>query len=189
MSILTKSIAKTFRNNAQCNCSVLWRRHIAFSAHVLATYITKNSLKWVRHTGGVPRKLYRVPAKCHTTWKMLKSKACFPVKDRGYVSERVIFNRKLGHHDRFGRLRVNEGLRYFGRNRVGSVLWPSHWCYSTSNCGLQSACRGKANTLICSGRKSIPYHWTENKRVESSFLPSARTRRGTQLTISCWTTK
>ena len=113
LSVLTKSVSKAVSNNTQYDCSVLWREHIAFSAHVLTTYITNNRLKWVRIAGGVPSQLYWVPAKCHNTWNRLNQRNIFhnvKVRDRGYVFERVIFNGKLGDRDRFGHLKVNESL-------------------------------------------------------------------------------
>jgi len=58
LSVLTKSVLKTVGNNAQYDCSVRWRAHIAFSAHVRATYIANNSLKRVRRAGGFPSQLY-----------------------------------------------------------------------------------------------------------------------------------
>jgi len=123
LSVLTKSVLKTVGNNAQYDCSVLWRAHIAFSAHVRATYIANNSLKWVRRAGGVRSQLYWVPAKCHTTWNRLNQRNVFhnvKIRDQGYVSERVILNRKLGDHDRFGYLIVNQGLTLW---RLTTYIW------------------------------------------------------------------
>jgi len=48
--ILSKSIPKSAENNEKCNCKpLLW--FIILSTHKQATYITINSLKWLRHVG------------------------------------------------------------------------------------------------------------------------------------------
>jgi hypothetical protein len=168
LSVLTKSVPKTVRNNAQYDCGVLWRSHTAFSAHVPATYIPNNRLKWVRHAGGVPSQLYHVPAKCHTTWNRLHQGHVFynvKVRDQGYVYEWVNFQQKTRWSWQIWLLKSKRGLKLLQRNRVDWCC-PSHWCYSAFQKLGASVCRskqGKRTNLFGPLEISILYHWTENR--------------------------